>query len=369
MKKELLNAIWTFVGVTVGAGILSLPYVFSKSGFYTGLLVMSITAVIILIISLYLGEVVLRTKGKHQLSGLAEKYLGKKSKIIMFIANTLSIYGALAAYVIGSSQALASIFGGNTVLYSIILFIVLATTIYFGINILEGFEAIFTPVKIIVSIILSLLLFKFINFSNISGFSFYNILIPYGVSIFAFTGISAIPEMNEELKNKKYLFKAIIIGMIITFLIYLLFIFSTVGSLGKVGEVATVSLSKLSFGINIFANLFAIFAMSTAFVVLGFALKENLTLDFKVKNFPSWLMVTLIPFILVLTGFFGFARLIELSGAIALGIIFMMILIMHSKAKKFGDRKPEYNLSDNKLVKIILFVILIIGIIHAIGGI
>ena len=250
-----------------------------------------------------------------------------------------------------------------------ILFIILAATIYFGINILERFEAIFTPLKIIVSIILSLLLLRFINFTNITGFNFYNILIPYGISIFAFTGISAIPEMNEELKNKKYLFKAITIGMIITFLIYLLFIFSTVGALGEVGEVATVSLSKLSFGINVFANLFAIFAMSTAFVVLGFALKENLTLDYKVKNFPSWLIVVLVPFILVLTGFFGFAKLIELSGAIALGVIFMMILIMHSRAKKLGDRTPEYSLSDNKLIKIVLFIILVIGIIHAIGGI
>ncbi|MBI2148811.1 hypothetical protein HYU23_03960 [Candidatus Woesearchaeota archaeon] len=109
--------------------------------------------------------------------------------------------------------------------------------------------------------------------------------------------------------------------------------------------------------------------MSTAFVVLGFALKENMTLDYKLKNFPSWLIVVVIPFILVLTGFFGFARLIELSGAIALGIIFIMILIMHSRAKKLGDRIPEYNLSGNKFLKIILFIILLIGIIHAIGGI
>ena len=53
MKKEFFNAIWTFVGVTVGAGILGLPYVFSKAGFYTGILVMSITAVIIFVISFF----------------------------------------------------------------------------------------------------------------------------------------------------------------------------------------------------------------------------------------------------------------------------------------------------------------------------
>lgn len=366
MKKEFFGAVWTLVGVTVGAGILGIPYVFYKAGFLTGLAVMIIISLIMLIVTLYLGEIILRTKGKHQLTGLAEKYLGIKGKMVMFLANVLSIYGALAAYTIGAGAALNSIFPGNIFMYSFVFFIILSVVIYFNITILDKFQSIFTPLKIVIAVILSLLLMKFVNFNNITGFSFYNLLIPYGVLLFAFTGISAIPEMNEELKNKKYLFYSIIVGMIITFLLYLLFTFSILGSVSNVKEVATTSLLGLGRGINIFANFFALFAMSTAFVGLGFALKENLTLDYRLGNFKSWLFVIAFPILILVSGYFDFVKLIELSGAVAVGIILLMILIIHSKAKKIGNRSPEYYLKDNKFLKIILAIIIIIGIIYSI---
>ncbi len=369
MKKEFFDAVWTLVGTTVGAGILSLPYVFYKAGFLTGLFVMIITGLIMLVVTLYLGEIVLRTKGKHQLSGLTGIYLGKKGKVVMFIANLLSIYGALTAYIIASGQTLAAIFGGNTLIYSIIFFIVLSIIIYFSISILEKFESLFSPLKIIISLILSFLLIRFIDFSNLSGFNLTNILVPYGALIFAFTGISAVPEINEELKNKRLMLYSIIVGMLITLVIYFLFVFSTVGAVSQVNEVATISLSGFGKGINIFANLFALFAMATAFVALGFALKDNLTLDFKVKNFPSWLIVISVPLLLSLTKFLGFAKLIELSGAVAIGIMLLIILFIHSKAKQKGNRNPEYQLSDNKILKILLAIIIIIGIVYSIVGI
>lgn len=368
MKKEFFDAVWTLVGVTVGAGILGMPYVFYKAGFLTGLVVMIIAGLVMLIVSLYLGEIILRTKGKHQLSGLAGKYLGNKGKIIMFSLEILSIYGALSAYILGSGRALVAIFGGSSTLFSILFFIVVALVVFFSINIIDRFEAVFSPLKILLVLILSFLLFKFIDLNNISSFSLSNLLIPYGVSIFAFTGISALPEMNEELKNKRYMFSAIVFGVLITFLIYLVFVFAVVGSSGFVDEVATVSLAKFGFGVNLFSNLFALFAMTTAFVALAFALKENLTLDYKLPNFPSWLIVVTVPLILSLSGFFGFVKLIELSGAIAIGIMLFMILLMHSKAKLSGERKPEYEIMDSKLVKLFLFLILVLGIVYSIFG-
>lgn len=365
MKKEFFDAVWTFVAITIGAGIFGLPYVFFKAGFFTGLVVIIVASLIMLIISLYLGEIILRTKGKHQLSGLAERYFGNKGKTIMFIAEILSIYGALAAYIVGSGQALAAVFGGNTLIYSILFFIVVAAVIFFSINIIENFEAVFSPIKILLALILSFLLLRFFDFGNISGFSFGSLLVPYGVSIFAFAGLSALPEMNEELKNKKYMFSAIVVGMIITFIVYLIFIFSVLGSLTEVNEVATISLSQFGFGVNLFANLFTLFALATAFVALGFALKENFTLDYKLPNFGSWLLTIIVPLLLVFLGF-GFVKLIELSGAVALGVILVMILLMHSKAKKIGDRKPEYEFKDNKTLKFILFLVLIIGIVYSV---
>ncbi len=365
MKKEFFGAVWTLVGIVIGAGVFGLPYVFYKAGVYTGVAVTFLAFLVMTFLTLYLGEVCLRTKGFHQLTGLAEKYLGKKGKWFMFTANVLSIYGALAAYIIGAGLALNSIFGTSEIIFSILFFVFVAPFVYFAFSVMEGFETVFVPVKILIVFALSFVLLKFIDFGNISSFSFYNMLIPYGVAIFAFAGISAVPEMNEELKNKRYMFSAIIAGMVISLFINLLFAISVVGALGPVAEVATVSLSKFGNFSNIFANLFAFFALATAFVALGFALKENFSLDLKIPNAASWGLAVFVPLLISLSGL-GFIKLLDLVGAVAVGFILIMIMIIHSKAKKTGERKPEYSLGDYFILKLILFLILASGIIYSV---
>jgi amino acid permease len=365
MQKGLFSAVWTFVGTTVGAGILGLPFVFYKAVFLTGLFLMLFISIFICLVNLYLGEIILRTKGKHQLTGLAEKYLGSKFKYAMFFVNLLSITGALAAYTIASGDALSSIFGGNAKFYSLIFFIIMSFIIFFSIKIIDKFESIFTPLKLLAVIFISLFLFNFVKLENLMEFSLLKILIPYGAIVFAFTGISAIPSMNEELKNKKLLFTSIVIGIILTFITYLLFIFAILGAKGIPSEVATASLSYLGFHINWIANLFALFALATAFVSLGFALKENFTLDLKIRNFTSWIIVVVLSFILAFSGL-SFITILELSGAIAIGLIFLFILLMHSNAVKLGDRKPEYVMPNSFLIKFILFSIIFIGIFYTI---
>src|SRR3989338_7318265 len=147
MQKEFFRAVCNLLGLTIGAGILSLPYLFNRAGFLTGLVVLLIAGIVMLVVSLYLAEITLRTKGKHQLSGLAEIYLGKKGKIFMFLANALSIYGALSAYTIGSGQALAAVFGCSSLAFSVIFFISLSFVIYLSISFMEKFEAVVNPVK------------------------------------------------------------------------------------------------------------------------------------------------------------------------------------------------------------------------------
>ncbi len=365
MNKELLGAVWTFLSITLGAGIFGLPYVFSKAGFYTGLCILIFVALLVSFISLYLGEIILRTRGKHQLTGLAGIYLGKHGKLLMFLINVLSIYGALAIYIVGAGEALFALFGGNVTLHFLLFFVFVAPVVYFGVKFLDKFESVFTPLKVVIILLLSFFLLRYFHFSNLHGFSFSKLLVPYGAAIFAFTGISALPTMHEELRNKKLLFWAIILGMILTLIINLFFVFVTVGALSTVQEVATVSLSDLNKNISFFSNIFVLFAMATAFVALGFALKENFTLDYKFGNFVSWLVVVFVPLILVLTGFFGFSRILELTGGFTLGLLFLLILVMHSKARKFGFRDPEYIMPKSIILKILFALFILVGVVYS----
>ena len=95
---KTIAAISVMLGTIIGAGILGIPYVIMKSGFMLGTVNIIILSIIIALVSLCLGEIVLRTKSDHQLTGYAEKYLGKKGKIIMFIISAFGIFSALIAY-------------------------------------------------------------------------------------------------------------------------------------------------------------------------------------------------------------------------------------------------------------------------------
>jgi len=133
-KKRLFEAIATLIGCIIGAGILGIPFVVARAGFLTGLVNIVVIGFIFLLIHLYLGEVVLRTKGNHQLTGYAEKYTGKTGKYFMFISMIIGIYGAIIAYTLGGGEALASILGWNSLLCSVLFFGIIAWFIYIGLN-------------------------------------------------------------------------------------------------------------------------------------------------------------------------------------------------------------------------------------------
>ena len=92
MKKEFFESIALLMGTVIGAGVLGIPYIVYKAGFLTGLLALVFLGVAVLFMNLFVGEIVLSTKGKHQLTGYAEKYLGKKGKVLMALSMFIGIY-------------------------------------------------------------------------------------------------------------------------------------------------------------------------------------------------------------------------------------------------------------------------------------
>ncbi|HLD97187.1 MAG TPA: aromatic amino acid transport family protein, partial [Candidatus Nanoarchaeia archaeon] len=86
INTRLFEAIATLIGTTIGAGVLGIPYVVAQSGLAVGLLHIIIIGTAAIMVNLLLGEIVLRTKGNHQLSGYAAKSLGEGGKKLMTLA-------------------------------------------------------------------------------------------------------------------------------------------------------------------------------------------------------------------------------------------------------------------------------------------
>jgi len=366
-KKPLYQAIATLTGTVIGAGILGIPFVIAKAGFWTGVINIVILGLVSMLLYLYLGETVLRTKGKHQLTGYAEKYLGQKGKLLMMFSMIFGIYGALVAYLIGVGQAAAAMFGGNAILYTLLFFIIVASLIYSGLRKVANAELYLLPFMLLVVALIAFLSYKHIDLINFTPLNIYALLVPYGVVLFAFLGATAIPEMQMELeKNAKYMKKAIIIGMLIPMITYLLFAVFIVGVTGlSTTQISTIGLGQAIGPHMIFiGNIFAVLSMTTSFLALGLALQQMYTFDYGLTKKLSWILTCVAPLIIVFSGFTTFSKALNISGIIAGGLTGVLIVLMAIKAKTMGNRKPEYEMPINWFIASLLIALFAGGAVY-----
>jgi tyrosine-specific transport protein len=350
-SKELVffEAVAILVGTTIGAGIFGLPYVFSKAGYLTGMLVMIVIGLAMFFSNLFLGEIILSTKQNHQLTGYAGNYFGKKGKYLMFGLILFGLYGNFVSYLIAIGQVAGALFGGPPFFYSILFFCLYSLLIYIGLKIIKKFELVMTMFIFTIILVISFIGYRLIHFSNLGVINWSNFFIPYGAIFFALGSGSALPPLRHLLVGQEKLVKkAIIWGMVIPFVVYILFITVVVGVNGaNTTEIASIGLGR-AFGtiMILFANIFALFTISTSFIALGQALKETYTLDLKFSHFYSWFFTVSIPLVLFLYGLNDFVQVISLVGAIGGSLQGFLILAMYLKLRslKKRERDPEYSL-------------------------
>jgi amino acid permease len=341
VDRNFFGAAATLMGTTIGAGVLAIPYVVSKSGLILGIIQIIIIGAAMIGLNLLLAEVILKTKDNHQLTGYAGKYLGKIGKRAMAFIMLAGIYGALIAYIIGVGNTLSTLLPQLTpVTCSIIFFATVTAMIYLGINAIEKSEMLLSSAVILTLIGIIIMVaasgkFSTANFTPINTNSFF---VPYGVILFAFMGAVAIPEMKEELgKNAgKQLKKAVIIGGLVPIVLYSLFAIAVIGISGSTtSEIATLTLGReLGAFAAVVANLFAIFAMSTSFISLGLALKDMYAFDYKIDPKDAWSLTCGIPLLAFLMGINGFIAVLSMIGAFVGGLEGVMIVAINKMAAK-----------------------------------
>lgn len=99
--------------------------------------------------------------------------------------------------------------------------------------------------------------------------------------------------------------------------------------------------------------------------MLSFSLKDYFIFDLKNRKI-LFFFVSIVPLILYfLVSFFnlvGFITVLGIGGAISGGVAGILILLMNIKAKKKGERKPEYSVPINWFIIGILSLIFLAGI-------
>lgn len=327
-------------GMTIGAGILGIPYVVAQVGLTTGLIFIFCLGFTMLALNLMIGEIAARTGENFQLPGLAGRYLGVWAKRFLSVIMLFGSYGAMLAYVVGEGEALSAVFGGSPVWWSVFFWSVGSFVIWRGLTTLKKVEQILSFTVIMAITFLSFYFLKHNTGFDWKYFDSAKFFMPFGVILFALNASPAIAEAHAILPgSERHFRRAVIIGTLIPMFVYMLFALAVVGATGRfTTEVATVGLAGI-FGqrIVVLSNLFAILAMGTAFMGVGMAVKQIWAWDYKLPKWLADVAVMIVPITLFLLGLRSFFLILDFVGGFFIGIEALLMVAVCFVARRRGD--------------------------------
>lgn len=377
-----LQGVALIFGTNIGAGILSLPYAGRNGGFLALFLALVIAGTLTTISMLYVAEVSLRTKRPMQLSGLAEQYLGNWGRWAVFVAIMVNGTGALIAYAAGSGELLNNLVGIPPIAGTLIFFVIGSIIMYKGLEATGVSELLITTAMALIIFILCGWTFigPGISLSNVWVFNPYFIIPIMNLAVFTFIAQYVVPELARgmEKQHSAQISKAIIAGMVVTGFMLSLVPFAALGLLGQsVSEVVTLSWGeKLGQSAYYMANVFALLAMFTSFMAIGYTTMRNVI---DIAHWPQHgkqraiavLITVLIPLFISLAGFGGFVSALSYAGGLA-GVIMSIVPVLLLNASRIrGDREPAWTVGWSSHPIIQWTIILVYGLagLYSVGSI
>jgi len=377
IRRQFLAAAMLF-GTIVGAGVFGLPYAASRAGILPGVFYLLGLGIIIILTHLLLAEVVLRTRQKHRLVGYAQKYLGAWAKYLESFNDIAGFYGALLAFSILGGNFLSLVFKGFfavdiAVFWITIGFFAFSSFLLLArIRTLALLELILNFVLVAVVLTLVFRSFGFIKLANFSAFNLKDAFFPFGVVLFTLTGFAAVPEAGDILlsgrgrRAARGFNRVVIGGVALAMVISLLFMVAVLGVSGKGTTEDAISGLRAIFhdGVILLMAVFGILSIFTSFLVIGDNLKKIYWYDWKLNKYLAWFLTFSVPLALYLLRFRDFIGIVQWTGSIMVGIDGIIIIFLHRRAKKLGDRVPEYEIKIPFLLYGLIFLTFLGGVIY-----
>lgn len=370
-QYQFIKAVATLTGTTIGAGVLAIPYAVYNAGYWVGILYLAILGIVVMVLNLMLGEIVLRTKKNLPIPELIKLYLGRKGYLLALISLFIIIYGALTAYLRAAGDIMNNLIPAASFNWSVVFFAISAYFIIKGLKFVSKWEVIFVVgmVLIIATLWLKAIVAQSIDWNQfrLEPFSsFSNTIQPYGIILFSYFGVIAIPQMKAIFSKQNYnqLESAIKISNLIIIFIYSVFISLLIGVTGQnIDPLAIVSLGNALGGqALLIISTFALLAVITTFISMGLAMIESYTNFTKIKRSIAVILTVFPPISLLILDWAQFNTLIQYAGGVGVSILAILIVLTFWRSKVVGELAPAYSLGHLKWVGISMIVLFSFGL-------
>ena len=332
-------------GNLIGAGILGIPVTAGLAGALPSIIMMVIFMIAMFYTAVVLADEVIETEDEvFNYPSLYGKYLGSVGRWIATVANMLILYGLLIAYLAGGTSIITQLFGfdsGNKIVL-IAFFLIITLLTIMGIELIKRCNAVLIILLWCSFIVITVIGLKHMVPSHFSNIDLSMIPLSAPIILTAFHFHNIIPNISKNAGwNKKIIYSAMLIGMIIGFLLNAIWLFVGIGVLPLNQGANSISYSYIhnitaitpmvdiikTPTFLIFALIFAIIAIITSYFANGLGLMgfvKDLTENyFKSKSKLLQIAVTFLPpLIISMIDPNIFLKAIDIVGGIGIVVLF-----------------------------------------------
>lgn len=378
-RLTFTEAVMLVVGATIGSGVLGLAYASRKAGWPVLITWLLAAGFLSAASMLYVAETALRTRRPLQLSGLAEKYVGKAGSWLIFFSVGATSFCSLIAYITGCGKILSTFLGLPLEEASLLFSIGATAVVWLGLKVTGAAEK-FLGLGMILMLVL------------LVGASFLRAQVPldeilyahwtwgipvFNIAVFCYAVQYIVPELARGFRDRpEKLVPAILGGTGISFLILALVPLAVFLMLpGKeITEVASLSWGRALENplFYLLVNFFAFCAMLTSFWAIAESFLTNCIerLGFRserdIRSRALCLAFIVIPPIfLASSGLVGFVSAIFSAGTFGGIIMSVLPVFMLRSARKKGDQEPCWQcgwLAARPIQELVLVVFLASGV-------
>jgi len=362
------------IGTTVGVGMLSLPFVVAQIGFGLGIALLFVVAALSTILLTLYADLVLVRGGKARFIQVVGRELGHFGTFIAATAYIASIYGALLAYCIFGGQFLRivtfSFVPLTPLVATLAFFVIAALSTVGGTLFVSRIQRVLLPIFFCLIATLAVFSIPSIDWSNFLGFAPEHIGVAFGVMVFAFHGMSAIPEARDLLGRSASLLPRVILrSMAIVLGIYGVFVFTMIGVTGDTtSENAILGLNNvLGNGAYILASVIALIVIFSAFMNIASSLTNTFLFDFRLRFIPAWFLTMTVPLVLFSLGVESLLTILSVTGGILGSVTAIALLVAYERAR-MSSELPRNSLKIPQILVGLTFCAFFVIIIMTIFG-
>lgn len=365
MSKEALLAAGIVAGTTIGAGIFSLPYVFSKLGFGLGTAYLFFFGFVYFSIHQMYAHLIMAEKSEHRFFSLAKKFLPRGISPVAGIIILTELILVLVVYLALAPTFLSLVFS-SVGIRGLIVFWIMSSAFIFAGTTLEGITELagITVILAIAAVILAAGGNAPLSLPLIKPLELSEYFLPFGPLLFALAARAAIPGVISEYraaKKKNTPFSIAVtlaIGTILPILVYLFFAFGVL-RLNAYPPPEGINGLFLSSFLTRLLGVLGLTTLFTSYFVMGRNIRDILRTDLSAPNSLAFGIPIALPLIFYALGLRDFLVAVSIAGGIFLSFESLFIITMWRKA---------FPKNPFRLISAPLYAIFVIALVYTISG-